>query len=212
MVAARAWPSNYFTSASFDLSRYVARNELYGGITQVREMAEPRWVGGFTTAPLTPAEVREWRAWWDGLRGGLYPFLAYDPLQALPVAYSTLPTTKAGGGAFTGVGEVTGLTATTIAMNNLPANFIMTIGDMVELREGDLRGLFRIMASVTGSSGGVATVTVEPRVSTSLFSADAQVNFDRPACAMIPNAGSWSYRAEGREMTSISFAGTQVLY
>jgi hypothetical protein len=207
MPAPISWPENYFTTAVFDLSRYVAKNELYGGLTQTREMAEPRWVGRFTTGPLDPTRARRWRRWWDTLRGGLYHFVAYDPLQAYPLAY---PTGYVG---FSGLGAVAAYPSLySLTIGGLPGGFVISDGDLLEIRSGNRKGLHRVTAAVTATGGGLATVTVEPKILTSVFLVGSVVNLHFPSCVMVPDPASWSFTAEGSEPTSASFSGTQVLY
>jgi hypothetical protein len=212
MTTPVAFPEGLFTVASFDLKRYVAQNHLAGGKTQEKELAEPRWLGRFTTGKMTPARIRAWRAFWDDMEAGR-GFLAHDPAQAYPLAYPAGfgALARAGGGAFDGTGDVTALTATTIAIATLPAGFSLVRGDLVGLKQGDLYALHRIMAAAVANNAGEIALTVKPKVLTNVFTTAAIANFARPPCVMLPDRSSWSFAAQAGSRAPVSFAGIQRL-
>lgn len=235
MIDPIPFPDGLFSSVAFDLARFTSTNRLYGGITQVREMAEPRWTAKMTTTQLTPASLRAWRAWWDSMRGGLRSFLAYDPAQAYPLAYPTgfggmgragIPAGSFRGllallhpgsdsGPFDGTASVSGLSDDdqfSFTVSGLPGGFALATGDLVEIREGDVHGLYRLTASVTASVYGTATLSVEPRVVPGLFTPAAEANFERPSCVMVADPSSWSLTNAAREMPTASFAGIQRVF
>lgn len=208
----RSFPLAAFSRVSFDLDRYVSSNALYGGQTQVREMASPRWVMAATTGILNTARARTWKAWLDSLKGGVNSFYAYDPELPYPGAY---PAGFAGlvegvsGDAFTGTAiDIAALTSTTIQMTDLPAAFVFTPGDLIGLVESGKRGLHRVLEEVTASGLGSATVSVEPPVLTNVFSDAAHANLVRPVCIMTLEPGSVSAQRSPRPQP-ISFRGIQ---
>ena len=188
-------------------------NMLEGGVTQSFEFADPRWAAEFTTRTLSKDERAIYRAWNETLRGSLHPFLAHDYDRPFPGAYPNgFDLTRATGGVFDGLATVTGLTATTISVSTLPANFILQIGDYIGLIEAGKRGLHRIVEAVTGNSGGAVTVTVEPAVLTNVFTTAALANFSRPEAEMIVQPGSFKCATTARQQTSASWTGIQKLY
>lgn len=217
MTAPIPFPYTLFASVSFNLGRYTSQNRLYGGVTQVREQAEARWMGTFTTVPLDPAEMRAWRAFWDSLRGGLRGFVAHDEAQPYPLAYPNGfgGLTRAGGGAFDGTATFApvGGNQFSASLSGLPAGFALAAGDMLELRQNnETRGLYRILSAVTASGGGAAAVTVEPRINPALFTGAALARFERPSCIMTPDPASWSYTAVGGQMSPATFTGIQQIF
>jgi hypothetical protein len=138
------------------------------------------------------------------MKGGLIPFLAYDPAQEYPYNFPNgfAGINRAVGGAFLGSANVTGLTANTIGLSGLPAVFTLVEGDYISLVQStETYGLFQVAADVSSSSGFM-TATVEPTIKTTIFTTGSYANFVRPACVMIPIPESWSY-----EPDSMSFPG-----
>lgn len=203
MVAPVAMPANYFSAASFDLKRYTSRNDLYGGLTQVREQGEARWQAQWRTGPLTTAERGKWRAWWDTLKGGIQPFLGYDPASAIPSAYFDTGVMPGG---FNGVCAATGLTANQVTLFNLPAGFILSAGDMFELVQGDNHSLHRI--TVANPPGSTIIVAFEPRCITTLYPSPT-ANVKNPGCNMIAIPDSWSFTAEAGGYPTATFSAIQ---
>lgn len=199
----------------FEIARAVSKNMLYGGLTQVREMGEPRWRATFTYAPMKRAEFQALQAWLDSLRGGMRTFLAHDALKSYPVSYrgGFGGLTRAVGGVFDGTASVTGFAgADSFSVAALPAGFVLRAGDMVGLVQGGNRGLYRILEDVTATAGGAATLTVEPRIVPGLFTTAAQATFVRPACLMTLDPDSISASRTAMIRSPISFSGIQKVY
>lgn len=194
----------------------MSTNQLVGGRTQVAQQAEPRWVAEYTTAQLSLGlQHRSWRAFWARMRGGLTPFLGYDPTQEFPAQYPNGfgGMTRAGGGSFDGTATLTGISATQIALSGLPASFIFKEGDHIELRQtNDLRGLYIIISNVTAAAGGTVTLTVEPQILITLFTVAAVANINRPSCVMVPIPESWSYAPTADSFPGASFQAIQRIY
>lgn len=134
------------------------------------------------------------RAWFNSLRGGIFNFLAHDPARPYPRNYPSGVShlSRAGGGAFDGTATVTAVTATTIALSTLPANFVFMAGDYISLVKSGKYSLHQIMEAVTGNGSGVATVTVEPPVVTSVFATPSlSANVALPLALFVPDPNSW---------------------
>ncbi|MGF7160124.1 hypothetical protein FHS85_001747 [Rhodoligotrophos appendicifer] len=201
---------DYVAPRKFDLRRTVLATPFRGGGAQVIETGPSRWMASFTTQTLDLIAFGRFQAWLDDRRGGLEPFLGHDPHRPLPGEYidSGLPALTSAGNPFAGTGAVTQLTATTIRLVGLPANFQFRAGDYVGLVEEERRGLFRVAADLTGASNGIATVNIQPNVPLNLFSTAATYKLTKAACLMLIDPTSIAEETIGRR-ASISFDAIQ---
>ncbi len=209
----RALPATRFARSNFQLQRYNSVNLIEGGATEGFDVADPRWRGLFLSRPVAEPDIGVWEAWGESLDGVMKRFLGYDTKRPFPRSYPNgfAGVNRAGGGAFDGTATVTALTASTIGLSGLPANMPLKVGDVVSLVQSAKYGRFRILEDVTGSAGGVATVTVRPFVLTNIFTTAAQANFDKPKAEMIVEPGSWDISPEGI-FYRVSWSGLQILY
>lgn len=211
LVFPRDFPAHLFRDVSFDVKRFVFANSLHGGQTQVREAAEPRWMLSVSTVELNREMAQPWTSWAASMRGGMKTFHAYHPEKQYPLNYRTgWGGLTVGGSPFNGTGDVTALTASTVALALLPANFALRAGDMIGLVEGANRGLYEIVEDMTASGAGVGTVTVEPNILTSIFTAAAVAYFYRPTCIMNLIADSFAAPRSSRPQP-VSFSAMQKL-
>jgi hypothetical protein len=189
---------------TFQIGRPMAINRLNGGVTQVRELGEPRWFGSWTYAPVLRSAFQPIQAWLDSLQGGLQLFYGHDTAKPYPVSYRTgvLP------GGWNGLATVSGASGNTIGVTGMPATFVIKAGDMIGLIEGTKRAAFRITED---SSGPAAALSVEPRIVAGQFTAP-QANFVRPVCTMVLDPGSVSATYTAGQPSSISFSGVQRVY
>lgn len=191
------------TTASLRLSLGVSKNFLNGGLTQVRQFAEPRWVGEFTYSPMRRVQFQAVEAWIDSLRGGMNDFYGHDPLKPRPATYHAgLPPGFPGDPV-----TITAVGTNTISLAGLPTGFVLLVGDHVGIKEGTKRGLFRITEGLVGSSG---TVTVEPR--TTGYTTAGTANLVRPACLMTLDPDSIQGGRTARTTSPISFSAIQKVY
>jgi hypothetical protein len=210
----RDLPATKFSTSHFQPVRFDSVNLLEGGATEGFETADPRWRALYVSRPIALDDIGTWESWNESLDGVLKRFLGYDTKRPFPRSYRPNGFTginRAGGGAFNGTATVTALTASTIALSTLPANFALKVGDVVGLVQSGKYARYRILEDVTGSAGGVATVTVRPFVLTNIFTTAATANFDKPKCEMIVEPGSWDISPEGI-FCRASWSGLQVLY
>jgi hypothetical protein len=192
-----SFPRGLFTT-SFRKSRFhLVTFVRGGGLTgPVVESADPLWRAFYETPPLSAIDRAQAQAWWSSLRGGVQLFLASDPAAPFPLNYPNGfdALTRAGGGSFAvGTATVTALAARSITVATLPASFALRQGDKVQLTCGSYISLHRILEPVTATTGGVATLNVEPAVPTSLMTPLASVvaNFFRPKVKMRIVPDSW---------------------
>jgi hypothetical protein len=210
----RSFPTGVklFRTANFDLKRVIARNVIGGLNTQQIQLADPRWSCGYSTPPLNRNDAQIWKAWKDSL--ALQYFYGYDPEQPYPKNY---PTGFAGlvkhGTAtpLTGLDvDVTATTISTIALTGLSSTFAFKAGDLVGLVQSTNRQVHRVLEDATASSG-VVTITVEPFVKTTLFTAAATLNLVKPVCKMFIEEGSWDAPRDIEDQP-IQFTGIQAVY
>src|SRR3954463_9912300 len=201
MVAPTGIPYNHFQSVSFTLKRTTSRNDLYGGITQVLEQGTPRWFATYKTAPLSEIQRRVFLAFYDRLKGGLVPFVGYDPSIPVPVGYMDfgLPA------GFSGLTSISSISSTGFVVGGLPAAFELVPGDLIGLIQGDNYALHRV---VVGGVGTTISVSVIPDVITSIYTAPTG-NVLRPGCNMIIDPNSWQHNAEAGTLSTLSFSASQ---
>lgn len=177
----------FLRQSLFKLVRSVQTTPLRGGGAVSVDYAPARWTATIRTEDgLERSATDPIRAFVDRLQGGVQRVYMWDWMREYPLSYPDGFTglTYAGGGAFDGTADVASLTASTITLDNLPVAFALKAGDMVGLSEGAYRGLYRIVADATANGSGVVTLTVEPRIELTLFSASAVANFAKPVCVM----------------------------
>ena len=201
----RALPCGVIAS-SFRISQGISTNRLNGGITQVRQFAEPRWTAEFTYAGMMRRKHQEIEAWIDSLRGGLFDFYAHDPLKPYPVMYPKGVVSYPSG--FIGNASVTSVGTNSIGVSG-SVSYSLKVGDHVGLVEGAKRGLFRIVEDFTGASG---TLNVEPRIIAGQFTTGAFAQYNSPVCTMTIDISSLSASRTARTPSPISFAAIQKVY
>lgn len=218
----RSLPATRFSMQRLELDPFTSSNQLYGGKTQGRQFAEPRWRGYFRTVELYNATtLREWEAWLDSLDGAVRTFLAHDERYPFPQNYPESAAgagdgftglDRAGGGAFDGTGAISALSGNSITLTQLPATtFALKAGDMLGLVESPYYGLYRLLEDVTSNGSGVASVNVRPSVNpvgATLFTTAATYNLIRPKCVMTLEP-EFTDRPGERLTGAIGFQGIQ---
>jgi hypothetical protein len=203
-----------FVSGSFHLAARDAVNETRGGGILSIEIGDAHWEAAYETVPYKRVDRAVWQAWWATLRSH-FTFLGYDPEKRFPLNYgkSVLNLLRAGGGAFDGSLIVSSATATTLTLSGLPANFIFLVGDHVSVGlSGGRLGLHQIVEPATGSAGGVATVTVEPRIRTAnVVPGSTTANLVKPLCEMFIKPGSFAAPHNALERLPVTFEAVQRL-
>lgn len=212
-----ALPSFRFQAYDLRLRRYGTANTLYGGLQQVREIADPRWELSISTPPLKVADFRKWQAFWAQLRDGINDFLCHDVERPYPADYPNgfAGLVRAGTAtAFDGTATVTALAANTIQLSGVPANFQVRVGDWIGLVEGTRYALHLITADQialnTGIFGATRQISVSPAIRTNVFTTAAVANFALPKAKFIPIAGTFS-GARSPNPAPVSFTAIQVL-
>jgi hypothetical protein len=185
-----------FWSTSFNIEWAVSApfRSRAGGVAVV-ETGGHAWRASFISPPrYRKDDLLLIKAWFHSMRGGIYNFLAHDAARPFPSNYPSGfgSMTRAGGGAFDGTATVTAVTATTIALSTLPANFVFKAADYISLVKSGKYSLHQIMEAVTGNGSGVATVTVEPPIVTSIFATPSlTANLAQPLGLFVADPRSW---------------------
>jgi hypothetical protein len=116
--------------------------------TQAIERDAAMWVGEFTLPPLTRAQMREWRAKLNSMKGQFGSFRQGDPFYSGPAG-------TAGGTPLVKGGSQVG---TTLLTDGWSAGATFLTGDLFQL--GDY--LYEANADATADGSGNMTLTFEP--------------------------------------------------
>lgn len=170
-----------------------------GMVINATQFAEPTAKINVTTGLLYPDQVRRWRTWKDSLRGGLQHFVAYDVRYKAPQAYPNPTKITA---------AVSGLTRSTISLSGMPANYIMTEGDLIGLEQNGRFGYYKALETIIGTSGGAVVVPVYPFVHTAYFTNAAVARLVKPKAKFVLDWSSWD-EPQQNEPGAISFTGAQ---
>jgi hypothetical protein len=80
-------PTTGFVEADFNPMRRQSAGVFASGRDLVIDNGQPQWSFTLKTKPLFNAEIGQWKAWRDALRGGGRFALVYDPWREYPHAY-----------------------------------------------------------------------------------------------------------------------------
>lgn len=115
-------------------------------------------------------------------------FRAYDVFRPRPIRHDNnqpLSGNRAGGGAFDGTATLASIIdPLTISVSGLPAAFMFSNGDYVELRKGTASSLHRIKSAAIANGAGVVTLSILYALDTQNFDITSQVRFEKPSCLM----------------------------
>lgn len=178
------------TVSKFDLEYVDAVNVLRSGAGYGIGLGQPYWDISMATADyvITNPIYNDWRAFLDSLRGQKRAGFFFDAKRPFPIMYPSGfggLTVAIVGTPFTGEASAdTFVDRRTIDISGLPASFALKKNDYVSFKDGDNSSLHRLQSDVTATSGGAATISVEPAVPL-IYDTSAEVHFDRPACKAI---------------------------
>lgn len=208
-------PTSGFSVARFRLVPVSTRNRTRGGATYGTTIGTAYWTINITTWPLYKQDQGKWIAFFDSLRGNVKPMLLYNPGREYPAAYTSFAGMVKAGTAtpFAGQAALSSISATSVGLNGLPANFILSRGDLLGLVQNGKYTLHRIVEDRVANASGVTTVfQVEPPIPTNSFTVAAVVDLYRPKVEAILDDGSISGDEETAEPKPISFSATSRAY
>ena len=170
-------------SVEWDIQR---NDELSGdgsGDLWQAELAEPIWRANITLGRGLHAELKRVAARIRALEGAKQSFLLVDPLSQFPASdpKGTLIAGKAVKVRAVGNRYL-------CQVNGLPANYVLTEGDKIQIVYGTTAApryaFVEVSQDVIGTAAGIADISVFPRLPMSL-AINTPVTLARPACAMI---------------------------
>jgi hypothetical protein len=200
----------YIRSKKFDIvhSQQLSPSGEFGFVQTLRRTA-PFWGAEFDTGPLEDLRWQEWQTFFDQLEGSMYTFLAYDPRRVMPYAYKHLsiasdPWTQSGQAA----PRVTAFdyANSTISLDRMAPNAIITKGDYISVKVGNIWYLFRAQQTVV-LAGNTVTLTVRPRPNFMSFTA-SNIRYRR-ACIEMKMIGRPDETDSVDSFPSFSFRGSQ---
>lgn len=185
----------------------------HGGSPQVGELGPDLWSVQYETVSMREAQASAFEAWLSSLRGGQRFFKAWHPLRQYALAYPRgyAGLMRAAGGSFDGSATLDSISVPLDAatLSGLPAGFKFSAGDFISYAHAEGRQrLHRVIEPAVASGLGIATVSVEPRLTPSP-PPSAEVALVKPWCVVSLEKSSVSWAA-GRRATA-TFSGTQVL-
>lgn len=181
-----------------------------GGFIQTIERTTPFWTAKFVTPPLRDSRYDEAIAFLDSLEGAINPFYAFDPRRVMPRAYATSPLAS---DPWTQTGQTAprvtafSYSSGTLTFDRLQNGAIITKGDYISFKIGNLWYLFRAIATFTVVAN-VATIAVEPRPNL-VGSLPVAIVYRQAGCAMKMIGG---YQEDDSVETSPSFTFAAVQF
>jgi hypothetical protein len=191
-------------------------NRMEGRKTESQTFGTPYWTASYRLGALTDVEQGLMRAFMMQAGDDGEVFTAYDAMRKRPVLMDTgkpLSGTKASGGAFNGDGVLqTIINALLITVSGLPAGFMLSPGDYVEIRKSPtVRSLHLITTAATANPSGNCTVPIKYALDLQTFSLPCTVHFEKPSCTMQIDPGSWQ-GPKSWAAREPSFSATEVFY
>ncbi|WP_029620609.1 hypothetical protein [Pseudorhizobium marinum] len=205
-------PDDEVVECTFTMDEGVASSGYNRGKSfNLSQVADPVWRVSVETAPLDRADRQRWHAWKLSLRGGMNRFRCFDIGQMAPLAYEGVQTPQDIAPGWAGTATVTTLGLSgALTLGGVPASYIATAGDRVELSEGSFTALYEIVAPATATSGGALALSVAPFLHTSIFTTAAVARLWRPRALFIMDHTSWFHQVVANP-TPAMFEGYQVL-
>lgn len=164
----------------------IQRNDELSGTGDGRvwqtELAPPLWIASVSLAPAYHDDAKQIAAKIRKLNGSQEAFYLYDPTSRFPQYDPT--------GSILGTSAVTvsgiNTARNAIALAGLPANYVLTIGDKIQINYGTGRTAFlEVSETVTASEIGTSPLfEVFPNVPVGITTSTAVI-LKNPACKMI---------------------------
>lgn len=184
-------------STDFDLMWRQEQSRTANGRTVVKDLGSPLWRTTYQTRSLRPNELDAWKARLDVLENGLNQFVGRPLSRCYPIAYPKPVFTTAFPG-FSGLAAVNTINANrkAIALKNLPANYNISVGDMLTIASGTQFNLHRVAEAVTANGSGVTPqFEIRPHLWPASVMNDQAVVIE-PVCLMTMVPGSLTSNAD----------------
>lgn len=161
----------------------------------------PLWLARFEMDRIDRDSADLWQAFFDRMRGRIRRFYGLDPTRRFPRSrrFGFTGLVRAGTATpFTGPAtswsqSINADGEALLTLNGLPAGLVLTPGDYIGFKWDaagspastfDRRTMARAVLPATANGSGVAVVTIEPPLNTSLVPSGAIAHLDNPACVM----------------------------
>ncbi|WP_295964310.1 hypothetical protein [uncultured Bartonella sp.] len=191
----RPLPAIKFTTANFELQRFVSTAKSGGQLINIIEYADPCWKFTAKTSFLRYSDGQMMNAWLDSFRGGLGAALIRHPHYCCPRAHINNRGPETRPGKLTAIANGDELTVSTVH-----AGLVLSAGDYVSLQYDRYYALTRVVDATGGGTN--RTIVIEPNLP-GYIQTGATVLFDRAELLMrldITNVTQWS-----RDNEDVSF-------
>lgn len=191
----RPLPAIKFTTANFELQRFVSTAKSGGQLINIIEYADPCWKFTAKTSFLRYSDGQMVNAWLDSFRGGLGAALIRPPPYCCPRAHINNRGPETRPGKLTAIANGDELTVSTVH-----AGLVLSAGDYVSLQYDRYYALTRVVDATGGGTN--RTIVIEPNLP-GYIQTGATVLFDRAELLMrldITNVTQWS-----RDNEDVSF-------
>ncbi|WPJ68019.1 hypothetical protein STOPSMEL_43 [Sinorhizobium phage StopSmel] len=169
----------------FDIQRNDEFSGTGDGDLWQQELARPLWTAEISLNEGSHDELKQVAARIRKLDGARQAFMLCDPLSLYPQAD---PTGSILGSAVVTLGVI-GSDRTAVPFLGLPSGYVLTVGDKVQIQGTTKTAFVEVSETVAASAGGVATVSIFPRLPNWVLTA-SPVTLKKPACPMVIVPGS----------------------
>ncbi|WP_320202385.1 hypothetical protein [Agrobacterium rosae] len=181
---------------TFDPVRVRSTSRMEGRRTESVSAGTPYWKATYKAVYLSEVDFGLMDAFMMQAGEDGDVFLAYDAFRPRPImmdAKVPLAGVKASGGAFTGDAVIQALSARSLSLSGLPANFRFAPGDYVEIRKSPLmRSLHRVIAAAQASAVGEVSLSIRYNVDLQHFNTNCTAHLEKPSCTMQIDPDSYS--------------------
>lgn len=202
------YPLSVWQDAKFKLLHRQEISTTIAGQIFVKDFGAGLWTAEMVTKPLKLDPGLDLEAMLNSLDGSLQIFTLGDVRKQYPREYPT--------GNFVDSGKIASLNpsdASVIALQNLPANFVVSRGDYFSFLYGSNndRALHQAMETVQASAGGLTpSFTVRPHIRPGAV-AETDVVFKRPTANFVMQPESLDTEMQDVAHMVISFSAVQFL-
>lgn len=169
----------------FDIQRNDEFSGVGGGALWQAELARPLWTAEVTLNDQTLNEMKQQAALIRKLDGARQNFLLCDTTSLFPQAD---PDGTILGSAAVTLGVI-GSDRTIAPLTGLPAGYVLTIGDKMQINGASKIAFVEVSQTVAATAGGLAGVAIFPRLPAWVANGAAVV-LKRPACPVVIAPGS----------------------
>ena len=193
-----------FIRSEWGIARAVAQSQSpFTYSTQVHKFTGSKWYSTVTLPPMKRSQANEWLAFFMQLNGQFGTFTMGDP--DAKAVQGTISNTVAVNADF-----AVGAYDVTIDGADASESQLFKKGDYVQFNSGATSKLHMIIADVASNGSGVATLTIEPSLSSALAN-NATVTYASPKCVMRMTNNELTWSANHISLYGVSFTCEEVL-